>query len=70
MDADRQVGGGLGHRLLEVLTERQNVAAVAHRDGEADRRLAVHPEHRLRRIGETAPDGRDVARGGPAVRRR
>ena len=45
----------------DVAAERQNVAAVAHGDGEADRRLAVDAEHRLRRIGIGAPDGRDVA---------
>ena len=48
-------------RLFHVAAERQNVAAVAHGDGEADRRLAVDAEHRLRRIGIAAPDGRDVA---------
>ena len=48
-------------RLFHVAAERQNVAAVAHGDGEADRRLAVDAKHRLRRIGIAAPDGRDVA---------
>ena len=46
---------------FDVLAERQNVAAVAHRDRQADRRLAVDAEHRLRRIGKAAPDLRDVA---------
>ncbi len=61
MDAERKVGRGRVHRGLDVRAKGEDVAAVAHGDGEADRRLAVHPEHRLRRIGEAAPDGGDVA---------
>ena len=61
VDAERQVGDALVDRLFHVAAERQNVAAVAHGDGEADRRLAVDAKHRLRRIGIAAPDGRDVA---------
>jgi hypothetical protein len=61
MDADRQIGGDPPHRRLEVAAKRQDVAAVAHRDGQADRRLAVDPEHRLRRIGKTALYLRHVA---------
>ena len=51
----------------QVLAEREDVAAVAHRDREPDRGLAVDAEHRLRRIGEAAADLGDVASGGPAV---
>ena len=45
LDADRQIGGDLRHRPLDVLAEREDVAAVAHGDGKADRRLAVDAEH-------------------------
>ena len=61
VDAERQVGHGGVERGLHVAAERQNVAAVAHGDGEADRRLAVDPEHRLRRIGQDAAHFGDVA---------
>ena len=61
VDAERQIGDALVDRLFHVAAERQNVAAVAHGDGEADRRLAVDAKHRLGRIGIAAPDGRDVA---------
>ena len=50
-----------GQRRLDVVAERQHVAAVAHGDAEPDRRLAVDAEHRLRRVGEAAPHLRDVA---------
>ena len=49
-DADRQVGDDLAHRALQVLAELQHVAVGLHADGEADRRLAVEAEHRLRRV--------------------
>ena len=39
-----------------LLAERQDVAALAHRDPEPDRRLAVDAEHRLRRVDIAAPD--------------
>ncbi len=61
LDAVRQVGRDVGHHGLDVLAEREDVAGVAHRDREADGRLAVDPEHRLRRVGEAAPHGGDVA---------
>ena len=48
-------------RLFHIAAKRQNVATVAHGDGEADRRLAVDAKHRLRRIGIAAPDRRNVA---------
>ena len=60
-DADRQIAGDPVHRLLDVAAQRQDVAALAHRDAETDRRLAVHAEHRLRRVGEAAADFGDVA---------
>ncbi len=67
LDADRQLGLDLGHRMADVAAERQDVAAVAHRDREADRGLAVHPEHRLRRVGVAAADLGDVAQADDAV---
>ena len=52
---------------LDVAAQRQDVAGVAHRDREADGRLAVDAEHRLRRIDEAAPHGRDVAQADVAL---
>ena len=48
-------------RRLDVLAQRKDVAAVAHGDGEADRRLAVDAEQRLRRIRVAAAHRGDVA---------
>ena len=68
LDADRQVGGELGEPLLDVLAELQNVGVLGHRDGEADRRLAVVAEHRLLRVDVGAPHLGDVAQAEePAV---
>jgi hypothetical protein len=61
LDADRQVGPNLAHRLVDVATEGQNVATFAHGDGDADRGLAVDPEHRLRRVDIGAANLRNVA---------
>ena len=61
LDADRQIGQNGGHGRADVLAEHQHVAAVAHRDGKADRFLAVDAEQRLRRIGRPARDLGDVA---------
>src|SRR5262249_53394868 len=41
--------------------EGQNVAAIAHGNGDADRGLAIDPEHRLWRIGIGAVHLSDVA---------
>ena len=69
LDADRQVRRDLRHGLLDVAPERQDVAALAHGDGEPDGVLPVDAEHRLRRVGGTARDARDVAQADhPAVR--
>ena len=46
---------------LDVLAQREDVAAVAHGDGKPDGRLAVDAKQRLRRIGKAAPDLGDVA---------
>ena len=55
----------------DVVPERQDVAALAHGDGDADALLAVDAEHRLRRIGGAARDPGDVAQADhAAVRRR
>ena len=67
LDADRQVGRDLVHGPLNVAAERQDVAALPHGDGEADGRLAVDPEHRLRRIDEDAPDVGNVAQSEQAA---
>src|SRR4029079_202557 len=43
------------------ISERENVAALAHGDGKANRRLAIHPELRLGRIDESAVNARNIA---------
>ena len=53
--------------LLDVVAERQHVAAGGHGDGKPDRRLAVVAEHRLRGIDVAALDGGDVAQAEEAV---
>ena len=59
------------HGLRDVAPERQDVAALAHGDGEPDALLSIDAEHRLRRVGGPARDVRDVAQADdPAVRRR
>ena len=60
LDADRQVGLQLLHRLLDVATQREHVAAVAHGDRQSQARLAVDAENRLRRIGVLPPHLSDV----------
>ncbi len=59
-NADRQIRLDLGHRLFDVLSERQHVSAGPHCDADSDRGLAVKAQHRLRRIGIGAFDGRDI----------
>ena len=69
LDPDRQVRRDLRHGVLDVAPERQDVAALAHGDGEPDALSSVDAEHRLRRVGGTARDMRDVAQANdPAVR--
>jgi hypothetical protein len=69
-DADRQVRRDLRHRCRDVVPERQDVAARAHRDGDSDPLFAVDPEHRLGGVGGPARDARDVAQPNcPAVLR-
>ena len=46
---------------LQVLAEREDVAAVLHRDAEAERRLAAFAHEEGRRILVAALDRRDVA---------
>ena len=60
LDAKGKIGGDLAHRAREVLAERENVAALAHRDRQTDGGLPVYAEHGLRRIGIGAADRRDV----------
>ncbi len=67
LDPDRQARGDLGHRALDVAAEREHVAALAHRDAEADRGLAVDPEHRLRRIRIAALDGAEIGQAEQAA---
>jgi hypothetical protein len=44
-----------------LVPSAEDVAALAHGDGEPDRRLAVDPEHRCRRVGVAAAYGGYVA---------
>ena len=60
LDSDRQVGRNAGHGAVEVVTERQQVAAGPHRNAHSDGGLAVHPEHGLRRIGKAPPHRRNI----------
>ena len=68
-DADRQVRLDLGHGVLDVAPEGEDVAALPHGDREPDAVLSVDAEHGLRRVGRAARDARDVAQTDhPAVR--
>ena len=51
LDAEWQVGDAFIDRFSHVPAECDDIAAVAHRDGEADRGFAVDAKHRLRRVG-------------------
>ena len=59
-DTDGEIRSDFGHGLFDVLAERKHVSAGPHRDADPDRRLAVKAEHRLRWIGISTLDGRDV----------
>ena len=59
-DPDGEIRPDLGHRLFDVLAERQHVSAGPHRDADPDRRLAVKAEHRLRWVGISTLNGRDI----------
>src|SRR5262249_13062287 len=61
LDADWQGGGDRAHRAVKVAAEGQDVAALAHGDGQADPVLAVHAEDRLRRVRVAAVNAGDVA---------
>ena len=59
-DADRQVGLQLLHGLMDVLAQREHVAAVAHRNRQAQAGLAVDAEDRVGRILVLPPHLGDV----------
>lgn len=61
-DSHGEIGRDDRHGLLDFVAQSQNVAAVLHGDGKADRGFAVDPELRLRRIDIAAPDLRDIAK--------
>jgi len=48
LDADRQICGDLCHSALEAPAERENIAAVAHGDGQADGGLPIDSKLGLR----------------------
>ena len=53
-DADGEICGDLGHGVTDVAAKRDDIAALAHRDGKPDRFAAVDAEFGLRRIGVAA----------------
>jgi len=61
LDAEGQIGPDFAHRLFDIPSKCQNIAALPHRDGDANRRLAVHPKHGLRRVRISSVDLGDVA---------
>ena len=68
LDPDGQIRRDLGHGLRDVASERQHVAALAHRDGEPDGVMSIDAEYRLCGVGRAARDVRDVAQADhPAV---
>jgi hypothetical protein len=67
LDADRQLCPDRCHGRLDIAAELQDVAALAHGDREADRRLAVDAEHGLRRVDIAAADLGDVAQADDPV---
>ena len=52
------------HGVRDVAPEGEDVAALAHGDGEPDAVSSVDAEHRLRGVGGAARDARDVAQSG------
>ena len=70
LDADGQVRLDLSHGVFDVAPESEDVAALAHGDGEPDALFSVGAEHRLSGIGRAERDARDVAQSNsPAVDR-
>jgi len=67
LDTDRQIGDNFAHSLTYILAKRQNVAAVAHRDCEADTWNSVNAENRLWRVDKNAPDVGNVAQAQQAA---
>jgi hypothetical protein len=63
----RQIDGDLVHGPLNVSTEAQDVSSVAQGDGQADGRLSVNAEDRLRRIDVSPPDIGNVAQSKQAA---
>ena len=56
LDPDWQTAFNLAHFLPQIVAQRQNIAAFAHRDRKANGRAPIHAKHRLRRIGKAAAD--------------
>ena len=61
LDADGQIRLDVLHSALDVTTQGEDVASGAHGDGEPDAVPPIDAKDRLRRIGRTALDLRDVA---------
>ncbi len=60
----------LSMAAVMLFAKCENIAAVTHGDGKANGRLAIHPKHRLRRIGEPAANAGDIAQAQARGRRR
>src|SRR5258706_2577161 len=52
--------GDLLHLVRYSLAEDEVIAALSHRDGKTNRRFAVKSKHRLRWVGISFFDGRDI----------
>ena len=61
LDAEGQGCGQLGQPFLHVLAEHKDVAALGHRDGQADGRRPVVSEHRLLWVNVGAVHFGDIA---------
>jgi hypothetical protein len=70
VDTKRQIGRDLVHGASDILSQREDIPALAHGDGNADRRFPVHPEHGLRRIGVDPSHFSDVGEAEQAAVRR
>ena len=59
-DPNRQVRRDIRHGVFDVAPKSEDVATLAHRDGEPDALMSIDAEHRLGGIGGPACDARDV----------
>ena len=60
VDAHWQIGGQFAHARVQCLAEFLDVAALLHRNGQANGRRAIEAKHRGRGVDITAADVSDV----------